>query len=81
MAANTTPPGSVLEPPLTPPPTAEKPLSRDAQRVVKQLQLHRTNHQLTPWWETRLTPRIYKQVLDILSVDKPLRDYVEEKVR
>ncbi|KOS42765.1 hypothetical protein ACN38_g6330 [Penicillium nordicum] len=43
MAAGITPPGSVFEPPLTPPPTAEKPLSTEAQRVVNQLRLHRAN--------------------------------------
>ncbi|KAJ5285974.1 hypothetical protein N7524_001280 [Penicillium chrysogenum] len=81
MAASITPPGSVFEPPLTPPPTAETPLSTDAQRVVKQLRLHRANRQLSPWWEIRLRPHTYKEVLGILSVDKPLRNYVEDKVR
>lgn len=81
MAAGITPPGSVFEPPLTPPPTAEKPLSTEAQRVVNQLRLHRANCQLSPWWQIRLRPHIYKQVLDILSVNKPLGTYVEDKVR
>ena len=81
MATDVTPPGSVFEPPLTPPPTAEKAWSPSAERVVKHLRLHRAHHQLSPWWEIRLQPRIYVQILDILDTDKSLRSYVEDKVR
>ncbi|KAJ6033758.1 hypothetical protein N7444_011529 [Penicillium canescens] len=79
MAAGITPPGSVLEPPLTPPPTAEKPLSRSAQSVVNCLRLHRANHRPRSWWEGRLRPDDYTQVLRALDADKSLRDYVEDK--
>lgn len=83
MAASITPPGSVFdEPPLTPPPTAEKVLPTNARRVLKHLErLYRAHHQLNPWWEVRLGPQIYNQVLSALSVNKSLQAYVEEKIR
>lgn len=81
MAAGITPPGSVLEPPLTPPLTAEKPLSRSAQSVVNCLRLHRASHRPRPWWESRLRPDDYTQVLRVLDADESLRNYVEDKVR
>lgn len=81
MAADITPPGSVFEPPLTPPPTIEKAVSRDAERVVKRLRLHLAHHELSPWWEIRLKPQSYTQVLHKLDVDKVLQSYVEDKVR
>jgi hypothetical protein len=81
MAAGITPPGSVLEPPLTPPPTEEKPLSRSAQSVVNLLRLHLAGHRPQPWWERRLRPDQYTQVLRVLDSDESLRNYVEDKVR
>ena len=81
MAARITPPGSVLEPPLTPPPTEEKPLSRSARSVVNFLQLHLAGHRPQPWWERRLRPDDYTQVLRVLNADESLRTYVEDKVR
>ena len=81
MAAGITPPGSVLEPPLTPPPTEEKPLSRSAQSVVNLLRLHQAGHRPQPWWEHRLRPDQYTQVLRVLDSDESLRNYVEDKVR
>jgi hypothetical protein len=81
MAAGITPPRSVLEPPLTPPPTAEKPLSRSAQSVVNYLRLHRSSHRPRFWWEGRLKPEDYSQVLRVLDADESLRNYVDDKVR
>ncbi|KAJ6160271.1 hypothetical protein N7470_004879 [Penicillium chermesinum] len=81
MAAGITPPGSVLEPPLTPPPTAEKPLSRSARSVVDYLRLHRAGHWSRAWWERRLRPNDYMQVLRVLDTDESLRNYVDDKVR
>ncbi|KAF3006198.1 hypothetical protein E8E15_001556 [Penicillium rubens] len=81
MAARITPPGSVLEPPLTPPYTAEKSLSRSAQSVVNYFRLHRASHRRTFWWEARLKPDDYTQVLRALDADESLRNYVEDKVR
>ncbi|KAF4768417.1 hypothetical protein HAV15_002990 [Penicillium sp. str.  len=83
MAASITPPGSVFdEPPLTPPPTAEKVLPTNARRVLNHLErLYRAHHQPNPWWEVRLGPQIYNQVLSALSVNKSLQAYVEEKIR
>ncbi|KAJ5957148.1 hypothetical protein N7501_011427 [Penicillium viridicatum] len=78
-----TPPGSVFEePPLTSPETTEKVSSSNAGRVLKHLEkLYRAHHQLNPWWEVRLGPQIYDQVLSALRVNKSLQAYVEEKIR
>lgn len=81
MATGITPPGSVLERPLTPPPTAEKPLSKSAQSVVTCLRLYRAGHRSRFWWEGRLRPDDYTEVLQVLDFDESLRDYVEDKVR
>ncbi|KAE8147062.1 hypothetical protein BDV25DRAFT_161188, partial [Aspergillus avenaceus] len=81
MAAGLTPPGSVLEPPLTPSSTDEKPLSTSARSVVNLLQLHLQGHRLQPWWERRLEPDDYTEVLRVLDADESLRNYVEDKIR
>lgn len=81
MAANVTPPGSILEPSLTPPPTAEKSLSRSVQSVVNYLRLHRAGYWSRAWWERRLRPSDYTQVLRVLEADESLRNYVEDKIR
>ncbi|OKP10096.1 hypothetical protein PENSUB_4496 [Penicillium subrubescens] len=78
MAVGITPLGSVLESPLTPLPTEEKPLSRSAQSVVNFLQLHLVGHRPQPWWERRLKPDYYTQVLRVLDTDESLRNYVED---
>ncbi|KAJ5225024.1 hypothetical protein N7468_006249 [Penicillium chermesinum] len=72
MAAGFTPPGSILEPPLTPPSTVEN--------VVNCLRLHRAGHRLRSWWEHRLRPNVYAQLLHALDADEPLRNYVEDKM-
>lgn len=81
MAAGITPPGSFLEPPLTPPPTVQKPLSRSAQSVINHFRLHRASHRPRFWWEGRLKPDDYTQILCVLDADESLRNYVEDKVR
>ncbi|EKV12111.1 hypothetical protein PDIG_46470 [Penicillium digitatum PHI26] len=81
MAAGITPPGSFLDPPLTPPPTVQKPLSRSAQSVVNHFRLHRASHRPRFWWEGRLKPDDYTQILRVLDADESLRNYVEDKVR
>lgn len=48
MVAGITLLGSVLDPPLTPPPTEEKPLSRSAQSVVNLLRLYLAGHRPQP---------------------------------
>lgn len=80
MAQGITPLGSVFDPPLTPPPTVEK-LSRSAQSVVNLLRLHLAGHRPRPWWERRLRPDHYTEVLRMLDSDETLRNYVEDKVR
>ena len=77
-----TPPGSFLDPPLTPPPTEEKELSRSARAVLDCLELHRAGRRpLEPWWQHRLIPDDYREVLRVLDGDECLRGYVEDKVR
>lgn len=73
------PSGSVPEPPLTPPPIEEKekPLSKSARSVLNLFQLHLQGHRPQPWWECRLKPDDYTQVLRTLDVDESLRDYVK----
>ncbi|KAJ5346748.1 uncharacterized protein N7506_000001 [Penicillium brevicompactum] len=75
------PPGSVPEAPLTPPSTEQKPLSRSARSVVTCLRLHRANHRPSSWWERRLRPDDYTEVLRVLHSDENLRNYVEDKIR
>lgn len=81
METEITPPGSFLEPPLTPPPTEEKPLSRSAQSVLNCFHLHRAGHRPQFWWEHRLVWKDYTEVLSVLNGDYSLRDYVEDKLR
>ncbi|CAG8015642.1 unnamed protein product [Penicillium salamii] len=81
MATGITSPGSALGRPLTPLPTAEKPLSESAQSVVTYLRLHRAGHRPRFWWEVQLKPDDYTEVLHMLNLDKSLCDYVEDKVR
>ncbi|CAG7987309.1 unnamed protein product [Penicillium olsonii] len=81
MASGITPSRNVLEPPFTPPPTEHKPLSRSAQSVVTYLRLHRANHRPSSWWEIRLKPDGYLEVLGVLDADENLRGYVEDKIR
>lgn len=81
MANNKTPPGSVFLRPLTPPLTAERPLSKGAQNVVNRFRLHREGYRPNPWWERPLKPKDYHQVLDSLDVDERLQKYVDDKVR
>lgn len=81
MAASITPPRRLLEPPITPAPTEEKPLSRSARSVVTCLRLHRANHRPSSWWEARLKPDDYTQVLRVLDADESFRNYVEDKIR
>ncbi|KAJ6069163.1 hypothetical protein N7499_011050 [Penicillium canescens] len=81
MATNNTPPGSVFVPPLTPPPTVEKPLSKSTQNVVNRFRLHREGYRPGPWWEGRVRPNDYTQVLHVLDADRPLQKYVDDKLR
>ncbi|EKV12619.1 hypothetical protein PDIG_42200 [Penicillium digitatum PHI26] len=77
-----TPPGSFLNPPLTPPPTEKKKLSRSAQAVLDCLELHRAGQRpAQPWWRHRLVQDDYTEVLRVLDGDEILRGYVEDKVR
>ncbi|CAG7921676.1 unnamed protein product [Penicillium olsonii] len=81
MASGITPSGNFLEAPPTPPPTGHKPLSRIAQRVVTYFRRHRANHRPSSWWESRLKPDGYLEVLGVLDADENLRGYVEDKIR
>lgn len=81
MAEDITPPGSVFEPPLTPPPTEEKSFSTRAERVIGHFEGHRKGHRPGPWIECSLSPVDYSQVLHALESKKSLRRYVEDKVR
>lgn len=75
-------PGSFLNPPLTPPPTEKKELSRSAQAVLDCLELHRAGQRPPQsWWQHRLVPDDYREVLRVLDGDKSLQGYVEDKVR
>ncbi|KAJ5801685.1 uncharacterized protein N7518_003753 [Penicillium psychrosexuale] len=77
-----TPSGSFLNPPLTPPPTEEKRLSRSTQAVLDCLELHRAGQRPPEsWWQRRLTADDYSEVLRMLEGDQSLYGYVEDKVR
>lgn len=81
MATQITPPGSFLEPPLTPPLKKDKTSSRSAQRVLNCFKLHRVGHRPQFWWQHRLAFNDYREALLVLDSDSSLRDYVEDKVR
>lgn len=81
MATEITPPGSFLEAPLTPPPTEEKTSSRSAQRALNCFKLHRAGYRPQYWWQHRLKLADYTETLRVLDSDKPLREYVGDKVR
>lgn len=81
MAAGITPPWSVSEPPLTPPPTEEKPSSTRAQIVVDSFRHHQTGQRSSPWTDYRFDPSDYAGLLHMLNADESLRGYVEDKVR
>lgn len=81
MAADITPPRSVSEPPLTPPPTEEKPSSTRAQIVVDSFRHHQTGQRSSPWTDYRFDPSDYAGLLHMLNADESLRGYVEDKVR
>ena len=80
MAAGIGPLENTLQLPLTLLPT-EKPLSRNAQRVVKCFRLHYEGHWGRCWWECRLKSDDYAQVLRVLDADEDFRGWVEHKVR
>lgn len=79
MATDITPPESVSEPPLTPPPTEEKPSTR-AQVVVDFFRRHQKGHRLSPWTEYQVDPNDYARLLRVLNADESLRSYVNDKV-
>ncbi|KAJ5491961.1 hypothetical protein N7453_010058 [Penicillium expansum] len=81
MATEITPPGSFVEPPLTPPLTKEKVSSRSAQRVLNCFKLHRVGHRPQFWWQHLLALDDYRGALQMLNSDDSLRDYVKDKVR
>jgi hypothetical protein len=73
-ANNNTLPGSVFLPPLTPPLTAERLLSKGAQNVANCFRLHCEGYRPNPWWESRLRPNDYPRVLDSLDADKTFKN-------
>ncbi|KAJ5772483.1 hypothetical protein N7520_003012 [Penicillium odoratum] len=48
---------------LTPPYTADNPLSKSAQNVINRYRLHSEGYPLSPWCEGRLRPNDYRQAL------------------
>lgn len=81
MAPDTTPTGSLIVPPLTPPLTEEKALSASARRTLDLFRRHREGDKARSWLQFRLTEHEYTQVSRILGVDRPLGRYVKDKVR
>ncbi|KAJ5227780.1 hypothetical protein N7489_008488 [Penicillium chrysogenum] len=81
MEKKTTPTGSFVNTPPTPPPSEEKKLSTSAQSVLNCFKLHREGRRLESWWQHRLTPDQYTEVLRVLDGDESLRGYVEDKIR
>lgn len=81
MATEITPPGSFVEPPLTPPLTKEKVSSRSTQRVLNCFKLYRVSHRPQFWWQHLLALDDYRGALQMLNSNDSLRDYVEDKVR
>lgn len=81
MEKKTTPTGSFVNTPPTPPPSEEKKLSTSAQSVLNYFKLHRKGRRPQSWWQHRLTPDQYTEVLRVLDGDESLRGYVEDKIR
>ncbi|KAJ6167283.1 hypothetical protein N7497_000126, partial [Penicillium chrysogenum] len=52
-----------------------------AQSVLNCFKLHREGRRLESWWQHRLTPDQYTEVLRVLDGDESLRGYVEDKIR
>lgn len=73
---------SFMKPPSKSPPTHQKELSRSAQAVLECLELHRAGQRPPQsWWQRRLIPDDYREILRVLDGDESLRGYVEDKVR
>ena len=81
MALDITPPGSVRVPPLTPPPTEEKPLPLVFE-TFGLIRRHFLGDRLPGFWkEYYLKPEDYVEVQRRLERDKALQSYEENKVR
>jgi hypothetical protein len=79
---NNTPPSSFAQPPLTPPPTDEKPFVQ-APRVIaffKDIQAGRHINQ-HPWSEFSLGPGEYDKIEHLLNQDEELLGFVKDKIR
>ncbi|KAJ5551683.1 hypothetical protein N7535_000373 [Penicillium sp. DV-2018c] len=81
MEETITPTGSFVNTPPTPPPSETKKLSTSAQNVLNCFKLHREGQRPESWWQHRLTPDQYTEVLRVLDGDEALRGYVEDKIR
>ncbi|CAG7961370.1 unnamed protein product [Penicillium olsonii] len=71
----------LMETKITPSPSQEKMLSTSAQNVLNCLSLHRKGQRPRSWWQHRLTPDQYADVLRVLDGDESLRGYVEDEIR
>ncbi|CAG8181967.1 unnamed protein product [Penicillium salamii] len=81
MEKKTTPTGSFVNTPPTPPPSEGKRVSTSAQSVLNCFKLHREGRRSQSWWQHRLTSDQYTEVLCALDGDESLRGYVEDKIR
>lgn len=80
MADHITPPGTVTESPLTPPPSDRK-ASFSVSSVVNVLRAHKRGCGVKPWAVYLLSPDDYEGVLRALDSDSYLKSYVEDKIR
>ncbi|KAI4943375.1 hypothetical protein J4E91_009574 [Alternaria rosae] len=77
-----TPPSSFAEPPLTPPPTDEKPFAQ-APRVIALFDEIRAGKHSNrdPWTEFSLVSGEFDRVQRLLDQDEELRRFGEDKIR
>jgi hypothetical protein len=80
MADHITPPGTVTESPLTPPPSDRKASFRISS-VVNVLRSHKKGCGVKPWAVYLLSPDDYEGLLRALDSDSYLKSYVEDKIR
>jgi hypothetical protein len=80
MADHITPPGTVAESPLTPPPSDRK-ISCSVSSILNDLRSCEKGCGVKPWAVYLLSPDDYEGVLRALDSKSYLKSYVEDKIR
>ncbi|KAF1346434.1 hypothetical protein EJ07DRAFT_185554 [Lizonia empirigonia] len=77
-----TPPSSFAEPPLTPPPTDEKPFAQAPRVIALFHEIRAGKHSnRDPWTEFSLVPGEYDKLQRLLEREEELLGFVEDKIR